>query len=113
MRSEQYEHGRRNAIKACVEWLHARAAEMNDPHARNVLNSAAFDMGRTFKDGGSTVLTAPSASGDGKPQEPDTDAGEASECPNCKDYAGKCPYCYARRPLLLPAPPLSPAIGDR
>ena len=50
MRSEQYDQGRRNGIKACVEWLHDRAAEMNDPHARAILNSAAFGLGVQFKD---------------------------------------------------------------
>lgn len=31
--------------RKAVEWLHSRAREMNDPHARLVLNSAAFDYG--------------------------------------------------------------------
>lgn len=44
-RSPQYEQGRRNGIKWAVTWLHQRAAEMNDPHAKIVLNSAAFNMG--------------------------------------------------------------------
>jgi len=48
-RSPQYEDGRRNGIKACVEWLHAEAKMMNDPHARAVLNDAAFHMGVLFK----------------------------------------------------------------
>lgn len=33
-------------VRACVEWLHFRARLMSDPHARRVLNSAAFDLGR-------------------------------------------------------------------
>lgn len=49
MRSQQFEDGRRNGIKACVEWLHKRADEMNDPHARGLLNVTARDMGCDFK----------------------------------------------------------------
>lgn len=65
-RCDQYKQGRRNGIKACVEWLHARADEMNDPHARNVLNSAAYDMGRAFKDGGARVLIHSTELGDNR-----------------------------------------------
>lgn len=32
-------------VRACVQWLHLRAAEMNDPHAKALLNSAAFSLG--------------------------------------------------------------------
>lgn len=51
MRSAQYEQGRRNGIKSCIEWLHTRADEMNDPHARAILNSAAFGLGQQFRHG--------------------------------------------------------------
>jgi hypothetical protein len=44
-RSPEYEQGNRAAIKWAITWLHERANEMNDPHARLVLNSAAFNMG--------------------------------------------------------------------
>lgn len=44
-RSSQFKQGRRKGIKWAVTWLHRRAAEMNDPHARLVLNSAAFGIG--------------------------------------------------------------------
>lgn len=37
---------REKTIRDCITWLHVRAAEMNDPHAKGVLNSAAFDLGR-------------------------------------------------------------------
>jgi hypothetical protein len=48
-RSPQFTDGRRNGIKACIEWLHAEAARMNDPKARDVLNSAAFSLGVEMK----------------------------------------------------------------
>ena len=44
-RSEQYRNGHRRAIRACVAWLHRQSAEMNDPHAKQVLNAAAFQLG--------------------------------------------------------------------
>jgi len=44
-RSHEYNNGRREGIKWAIMWLHARAKEMNDPHAVAVLNSAAFNMG--------------------------------------------------------------------
>jgi hypothetical protein len=49
MRAEQFQQGRRNGVKACVERLHALAAEMNDPKARAILNVAALDLGVTLK----------------------------------------------------------------
>jgi hypothetical protein len=49
VRSPQWEQGRRFGVKAAVEWLHQRAKEMNDPHAREVLNTAAFNMGTHLK----------------------------------------------------------------
>jgi hypothetical protein len=48
-RAPQYMHGRREAIKWAVTWLHQRALEMNDPHAKAILNSAAFNMGSDAK----------------------------------------------------------------
>ena len=53
MRSQQFEDGRRNGIKTCVEWLSARAAEMNDPRARAILNTASFNLGVAMKRGSS------------------------------------------------------------
>ncbi|MBN8292866.1 translation initiation factor IF-1 [Rhodobacter sp. NTK016B] len=49
MRDQQYIDGRRNGVKACIAWLHKRADEMNDPHAKAILNSAAFGMGVDMK----------------------------------------------------------------
>jgi NAD(P)H-dependent FMN reductase len=45
-RSPQYTQGYRAATKDAIDWLHRRAAEMNDPKARDVLNSAAFSYGQ-------------------------------------------------------------------
>jgi hypothetical protein len=45
MRSQDWNDGRRNGIKWAIEYLHARAIEMNDPTAKTVLNTAAFNMG--------------------------------------------------------------------
>lgn len=39
--SADFERG----VRACIAWLHERAREMNDPHAKAVLNSAAFNLG--------------------------------------------------------------------
>lgn len=44
-RSEEYMQGRRAGIKWAISWLHERAKEMNDEHARLILNAAAFNMG--------------------------------------------------------------------
>jgi hypothetical protein len=37
--------GHREGVRAAITWLHARAREMNDPTAKTVLNTAAFNMG--------------------------------------------------------------------
>lgn len=46
------EHGKlrtnadfRNGVRFAISWLHARALEMNDPHARAILNSAGYNLG--------------------------------------------------------------------
>jgi len=43
--------GRRNGIKWAITWLHERANEMGDPHAKIVLDAAAFNMGVEAKRG--------------------------------------------------------------
>ncbi len=45
MRSPEYLNGRREGVKWAVTWLHKRATEMNDLHAKAILNGAAFNMG--------------------------------------------------------------------
>ncbi len=47
-RSSQHTEGYRRAAKDAIEWLHDRASEMNDPHARSILNSAAYSLGVAF-----------------------------------------------------------------
>jgi hypothetical protein len=32
-------------VRACIAWLHREADLMNDPHARQILNSAAHGLG--------------------------------------------------------------------
>lgn len=44
-RSEPYIQGRRAGLKYAITWLHKRANEMNDPTAKTVLNTAAFNLG--------------------------------------------------------------------
>lgn len=44
-RSPQFIDGARYALHRCIAWLHAEASRMNDPRARDLLNSAAFGMG--------------------------------------------------------------------
>jgi hypothetical protein len=44
-RSADYCAGHRRATRACIAWLHRRAKEMVDPHAKQILDSAAFQLG--------------------------------------------------------------------
>ena len=39
------QRGRRDGIRHAITWLHAEAKKMNDPHARIVLDNAAFALG--------------------------------------------------------------------
>lgn len=32
-------------VRWAIAWLHKRALDMNDPHARAILNTAAYHMG--------------------------------------------------------------------
>lgn len=43
--SPEWQDGRRNGIKWAIVWLHEHANEMNDQHAKAILNTAAFHMG--------------------------------------------------------------------
>ena len=36
-------------IRWAITWLHKRADQMNDPHARQVLNDAAFNLGNDLR----------------------------------------------------------------
>ena len=44
-----YKRGARDGKRWAIRWLHERAKEMLDPHARQILNSAAFSMGLDAK----------------------------------------------------------------
>lgn len=41
----EYKRGRQDGVRWAITWLHQRALEMNDPNAKTVLNTAAFNMG--------------------------------------------------------------------
>ena len=45
MRSQPFRDGYANALREAVARPHERVDEMNDPHARQVLRSAAYDLG--------------------------------------------------------------------
>lgn len=45
-RPAAYRAGHRRAVRACVAWLHREAASMANPHARALLNEAAFHLGQ-------------------------------------------------------------------
>ncbi len=45
MKISEYHRGYRDAMRAAITWLHAQARTMNDPHARQLLNNAAFSLG--------------------------------------------------------------------
>lgn len=49
-RSPDYRDGYTRALRDCINWLHKRADEMNDPHAKQVLNSAGFSLGNAAKE---------------------------------------------------------------
>ena len=48
-RLPDYDRGFRDAAKLAVTLLHDEARQMNDPKARDILNSAGFNLGVYFK----------------------------------------------------------------
>lgn len=50
-RSPDFRAGHRLALRAAVAWLHAEAEAMNDPHAKRILDSAAFRLGGAARRG--------------------------------------------------------------
>jgi hypothetical protein len=44
-RKPEFDRGFREGYRWAIWWLHKRAREMNDPHAKTILNTAAFHMG--------------------------------------------------------------------
>ena len=45
MKADEYRRGYHDGLREAITWLHARAEEMNDPHAKAILNTAAFHLG--------------------------------------------------------------------
>lgn len=45
MKLPEYERGYADAMREAVTWLHDLAKEMNDPHAVDLFNCAAFWLG--------------------------------------------------------------------
>lgn len=43
--------GKRDGLRYSITWLHQRANQMNDPHAKAVLNSAAYALGNEIREG--------------------------------------------------------------
>lgn len=50
-RIPDYDRGYRDGLRAAVTWLAARAGEMNDPHAKAALNTAATNLGWDASEG--------------------------------------------------------------
>lgn len=64
-RSDDYRRGYREAITRAVTWLHAKADEMNDPKAKALYNTAAFQMGTDFSSENGRLKRARSPDGGG------------------------------------------------
>lgn len=45
MKANEYRCGYHDGLREAITWLHARAEAMSDPHAKAVLNTAAFHLG--------------------------------------------------------------------
>ena len=45
MKITEYQRGYQDAARQMITWLHEEAASMNDPHARRLLDGAAFALG--------------------------------------------------------------------
>jgi hypothetical protein len=45
MKANEYRRGYHDGLREAITWLHARAETMNDPHAKAILNTAAFHLG--------------------------------------------------------------------
>lgn len=44
MKITEYQRGYQDAARQMITWLHEEAASMNDPHARRLLDGAAFAL---------------------------------------------------------------------
>ncbi|OFX01733.1 MAG: hypothetical protein A3E78_03715 [Alphaproteobacteria bacterium RIFCSPHIGHO2_12_FULL_63_12] len=45
MKKTEYDRGFDDGLRWAITWLHKRALEMNDIHAKNILNTAGFHLG--------------------------------------------------------------------
>ena len=64
MKITEYARGHQDSTREIIAWLHAEALRMNDPHARSILNGAAFSIGVANK----TAKANPSSPLAEKPQ---------------------------------------------
>lgn len=53
---DPYKRGKRDGIRYAITWLHEEAKRMNDPHATQVLNNAAFHLGNRAKNDARVML---------------------------------------------------------
>ena len=60
-RSTEFEQGKRNGIKRCVEFVMGQARKMNHAPARCALYMVADHMGKTLKNGGNFIDLPPDA----------------------------------------------------
>ena len=58
MKVSDYERGHQDATREIIAWLHTEALQMNDPHARGILNGAAFSLGVASKSETAKALVA-------------------------------------------------------
>lgn len=45
MKISEYQRGYQDAARQMITWLHEEAASKNDPHARRLLDGAAYTLG--------------------------------------------------------------------
>jgi hypothetical protein len=50
MSDDMFKRGYTKGMRDAISWLHNRALEMNDAHAKAILNSAATHLGWDFKE---------------------------------------------------------------
>lgn len=55
--SPERRQGKRDGLRWAISWLHRRADEMNDPHAKVILNCAAFNLGNEIREGRMPLIT--------------------------------------------------------
>ncbi len=66
MNAGERANGFRDGLRYAVTWLHERAREMNDPHAKAILNTAAFHLGTEKPTGALRSVRVIQERGDGK-----------------------------------------------